>query len=98
MDEALAALADNGVHLDAMRLRAFPFPDSVYEFVAVHGQVFVVEQNRDGQLRTLLINEGEIDPAKLTAVLHFEGAPITARFIIERISALLGGAEREAAE
>jgi 2-oxoglutarate ferredoxin oxidoreductase subunit alpha len=94
MDEALTALAAAGVHIDAMRLRAFPFADSVYEFVAVHEQVFVVEQNRDGQLRTLLINEGEIDPAKLTAVLHFEGAPITARFIIERISALLSAPAR----
>jgi 2-oxoglutarate ferredoxin oxidoreductase subunit alpha len=101
MDEALATLADDGVHIDALRLRAFPFPDSVLEFIAVHEQVFVVEQNRDGQMRSLLINEGQIDPARLTAVLHFEGAPITARFIIDRISELLGHTEpapREAAE
>ncbi|MBX7250044.1 MAG: 2-oxoacid:acceptor oxidoreductase subunit alpha [Caulobacteraceae bacterium] len=98
MDEALAELAGDGVHIDAMRVRAFPFPDSVYEFIAAHGRVFVVEQNRDAQLRTLLINEGEIDPSRLTAVLHFEGAPITARFIIDRISALLAAPEREAAE
>ena len=98
MDEALAELGDDGIQLDALRLRAFPFPDAVFDFVAAHERVFVVEQNRDGQLRSLLINEGEIDPAKLTAVLHFEGAPITARFIIDRISALLGGAEREAAQ
>jgi 2-oxoglutarate ferredoxin oxidoreductase subunit alpha len=102
MDEAMAELGDDGIQLDAMRLRAFPFCDAVFDFVDAQERVFVVEQNRDGQLRSLLINEGEIDPAKLTAVLHFEGAPITARFIIDRISALLGGnaqaAPREAAE
>jgi len=98
MDEALCHFAAEGVHLDAMRIRAFPFSDEVYDFVAVHEQVFLVEQNRDGQLRTLLINEGEIDPARLTAVLHFEGAPITARFIVDQISALLAAPEREAAE
>jgi 2-oxoglutarate ferredoxin oxidoreductase subunit alpha len=98
MDEALHMLAGDGVQMDAMRLRAFPFSDSVFDFIAAHEQLFVVEQNRDGQLRSLLINEGEIDPAKLAAVLHFEGAPITARFIIERISELLGRSGREAAE
>jgi 2-oxoglutarate ferredoxin oxidoreductase subunit alpha len=74
-----------GIHVDRMRLRAFPFADEVADFIAAHEHVFVVEQNRDGQLRTLLVNEGEIDPAKLTAVLHFEGAPITERFITREI-------------
>ena len=81
MDEALEALAEAGIHVDAMRLRAFPFAPSVAEFIAAHDQVFVVEQNRDAQMRTLLVNELEIDPARLTAVLHFDGTPITARFI-----------------
>ena len=48
--------------------------------------MFVVEQNRDGQLRTLLINELEIDPAKLVQVLHYDGTPITARFIADAIA------------
>ena len=56
------------------------------EFVAAHDDVFVVEQNRDAQLRTLLINEGAIDPAMLTPVLHYDGTPITARFIANTIS------------
>ena len=60
---------------------AFPFGDEVLEFIAAHEQVFVVEQNRDAQLRTLLINELEIDPKKLVSVLHYDGTPITARFI-----------------
>jgi 2-oxoglutarate ferredoxin oxidoreductase subunit alpha len=86
MDEANAALRDQGVALDLLRLRAFPFPDSVGEFVAAHDIVFVVEQNRDGQMRTLLVNEFGIDPAKLVAVLHYDGTPITARFIAGAIS------------
>jgi 2-oxoglutarate ferredoxin oxidoreductase subunit alpha len=79
--EALEALAENGLHLDALRVRAFPFADEVFDFVAAHDRIFVVEQNRDGQLRTLLINEGDIDPSRLKAVLHYDGTPITARFI-----------------
>ena len=59
----------------------------VLDFVARHDQVFVVEQNRDAQLRMLLVNEGEIDPAKLTRVLHYDGTPITARFIAGEIAA-----------
>ena len=62
MDEALAQLEAQGIHLDGMRIRAFPFPDDVAEFIAAHEHVFVVEQNRDAQLRTLLVNECAIDP------------------------------------
>ena len=69
-----------------MRLRAFPFPDSVAEFIAAHDKVFVVEQNRDAQMRTLLINELDIDPARLVPVLHYDGTPITARFITDAIT------------
>jgi len=85
MREALDVLERNEVHVDAMRLCAFPFPDSVSEFIAAHDKVFVAEQNRDGQMRTLLINELEINPAKLVRVLHYDGTPITARFIISTI-------------
>jgi 2-oxoglutarate ferredoxin oxidoreductase subunit alpha len=86
MEEALTALEERGIHVDAMRVRAFPFPDEVAEFVAEHDQVFVVEQNRDAQLRSLIVNECVIDPAKLMPVLHYDGTPITARFIIREIS------------
>jgi 2-oxoglutarate/2-oxoacid ferredoxin oxidoreductase subunit alpha len=85
MDEAIDALEGEGLHLDTLRLRAFPFPDSVAEFVAAHDKVFVVEQNRDAQLRSLIVNEFGIDPAKLVAVLHYDGTPITARFIVSHI-------------
>ncbi|MFO1270294.1 MAG: 2-oxoacid:acceptor oxidoreductase subunit alpha [Rubrivivax sp.] len=86
MDEALVALAQSGIHLDAMRLRAFPFPPSVAEFIEDHDQLFVVEQNRDAQMRTLLVNELEVDPAKLAPVLHYDGTPITARAIAQAIT------------
>ena len=82
MAEALVALQGDDLHVDALRLRAFPFPDSVREFIHAHDQVFVVEQNRDAQLRSLLINEFDFDPARLIAVLHYDGTPITARFIV----------------
>ena len=81
MEEALAALAADGIHLDALRVRAFPFQDEVAGFIEQHDHVFVVEQNRDGQLRSLLINECEINPARLVPVVHYDGMPITARFI-----------------
>jgi 2-oxoglutarate/2-oxoacid ferredoxin oxidoreductase subunit alpha len=81
MHEALDVLEAEGVFLDALRLRAFPFPQAVREFIAAHEKVFVVEQNRDGQMHTLLVNELDLDPARLVRVLHFDGTPITARFI-----------------
>ena len=86
MDEALDVLPDLGIYLNALRLRAFPFPTSVAAFIAEHDVVYVVEQNRDAQMRQLLVSELEIDPAKLVRVLHFDGTPITARFITRAIS------------
>jgi 2-oxoglutarate ferredoxin oxidoreductase subunit alpha len=85
MREALDVLDRNGDHVDAMRLCAFPFPASVAQFIAEHDKVFVVEQNRDAQMRSMIINELEVNPAKLIRVLHYDGTPITARFIIRSI-------------
>ena len=86
MHEALDSLVQQGIHFDAMRIRAFPFHDQVEDFIATHDHVFVVEQNRDAQLRMLLVNECGVDPAKLTPVLHYDGTPITARFIVREIA------------
>jgi 2-oxoglutarate ferredoxin oxidoreductase subunit alpha len=86
MDEAVAALEAQGMHLDTLRVRAFPFHDDIIEFIAAHDHVFVVEQNRDAQLRTLLMTEGDVAPAKLVKVLNYDGTPITARFILREIS------------
>ena len=90
MEEAVAYLADKGIHVDMMRVRGFPFADSVIEFVNAHDKVFVVEQNESGQLRMLLINEGELDPKRLLRVLHYDGTPITAGFIYDRIVDITG--------
>ncbi len=90
MSEAHDALEDDGIAIDVMRLRAFPFPECVREFIAAHEAVFVVEQNRDAQMRTLLVNELGIDPARLIPVLHYDGTPITARFIHDAISTRIG--------
>lgn len=85
MHEAFDVLQAQGIHLDGLRLRAFPFPQSVPEFLAAHDLVFVVEQNRDGQMHMLLVNELDVNPAQLKRVLHYDGTPITARFITAAI-------------
>jgi len=85
MNEALDVLTQAGIDLDALRLRAFPFPESVRQFIAEHDKVFLVEQNRDAQMHSLLVNELAIAPAQLVKVLHYDGTPITARFITDTI-------------
>src|SRR3546814_917022 len=85
MAEALDRLAADGLMLDAMRLRAFPFPEAVRDFILAHDKVFVVEQNRDGQMQGMLSNELGIDPARLVTVRHYDGTPITAHFILGEI-------------
>jgi len=92
MQEALDVLTAAGTDIDAMRLRAFPFPDAVDRFIASHEQVFVVEQNRDAQMHALLVNELGVDPARLVKVLHYDSTPITARFITQAIESYLQGA------
>ena len=89
MAEAFALLEAQGVHVDLLRLRAFPFSGEVMDFIASHEAVFVVEQNESAQMRALLINEGDIDPKRLIRVLHYDGTPITARFIAERIAGIV---------
>jgi 2-oxoglutarate ferredoxin oxidoreductase subunit alpha len=98
MSEALVALEADGLHLDTLRIRAFPFADEVIEFVNAHDQVFVVEQNRDAQMRMLLVNECAIDPARFISILHYDGTPITARFITGAIAERLRMKTKEAAE
>ena len=89
MQEALEALADRGIHVNALRVRAFPFQDEIFDFVASHSKVFVVEQNRDAQLKTLLVNDAGINPASLIPILHYDGTPITARFIAREIGEIV---------
>ena len=84
--EAMDRLKARGIHLDAMRIKAFPFHQDVVDFVQAHKKVFVAEQNKDGQMRSLLINELDIDPDRLVSVLNYDGTPITAADIAEQIA------------
>jgi 2-oxoglutarate ferredoxin oxidoreductase subunit alpha len=89
MHEALEALSRNNIYINALRIRAFPFQDEINDFVQSHSKVFVVEQNRDAQLKTLLVNDAGINPASLISILHYDGTPITARFITKEISEIV---------
>lgn len=84
--EALYHLNDlHGISLDSMGIKSFPFSDEVEAFIDEHEYVFVVEQNRDAQMRTLLINEYDFSPDRLVSILHYDGSPITARYIRHEI-------------
>lgn len=87
--EALETLRSQGIMINTLRLRGFPFQDEVKAFIDRHNTVFVIEQNRDGQMRTLLINECAIRPDKLVSVTHFDGLPITAGHISDAIQQIL---------
>ncbi len=87
--EAMDLFEKEGVYLDALRIKAVPFNQTVEDFINSHEQVFVIEQNRDGQMRTVLMNELDADPKKLTAILNYDGMPITAATIMERIGQYL---------
>ncbi len=84
-EEALDILRDNGTPVDAIRLKAFPFHEDVKSFIDGHEKIFVIEQNRDAQMRTLLINELEINPSKLIKLLNYDGTPMTADYILKHI-------------
>ena len=89
MEEALSLLADEGIEADALRIRAFPLSPDIADFVRGHDRVFVVEQNRDAQMRTLMASDLSLDPTKLVSILHYGGAPITARFIADAVASRL---------
>ena len=87
--EALETLESKGIMINTLRLRGFPFQDEVRAFIDRHKTLFVIEQNRDGQMRTLLINECNIRPDKLVSITHFDGLPITAGHISDSIQQIL---------
>ena len=87
--EAIDLMTEEDVQIDAMRIKAFPFNREVEDFIAAHDQVFVIEQNRDAQMRSLLINELEIDPKKLIKVLNYDGMPITADNIKHQLMSVM---------
>ena len=83
--EAMSKLADQNINLNYCRARAFPFTDAIRDFIDKHERIYVVEQNRDAQLRTLLMIDIDADPDKLVSMLHYNGLPISADFVIERV-------------
>lgn len=86
MQEALDQLSEQGIEMDTLRVRAFPFSEEVWTFIDEHEEVFVIEQNRDAQLRSLIVNEGEINPAKLVSITYYAGLSISADFIRDSIA------------
>ena len=85
--EAIDRLAQQGIHMDYMRIRAFPFSDEVEDFMAQYETVYVVEQNRDAQLRMLLINETNAPKDKLVSVRYYAGEPLSYKFVMDEVSA-----------
>ena len=89
--EAMDLLEADGAEIDSMRVLAFPFHQKVVDFIESHDTVFIIEQNRDAQFRTLLINELNIDPARLIPIVNYDGMPITAALIKRKINKVLSG-------
>ncbi|MBS1793321.1 MAG: 2-oxoacid:acceptor oxidoreductase subunit alpha [Acidobacteria bacterium] len=89
--EAFQMLRDDGFAIDAMRPKAFPFGREFVDFVNDHEKIFVIEQNRDAQFRSLMLIELGLDPNKLVPVLNYDGMPITADFIYNQIKENLSG-------
>ncbi len=96
--EAIDLLERDGVRFNAMRLKAFPFADEVRAFFERHDRVFVVEQNRDAQMRTLLMVEAGVPAEKLVSVLNYDGMPLTAEFVRSAVKNHLSPAKAQAAE
>src|SRR5579872_608926 len=85
--EARDVLERRGIAVDYMRVRSFPFTEDVEKFLAAHELLFVVEQNRDAQLKSLLTLETAVDKRKLRSLLHYSGLPISSSFIVEGVLA-----------
>ncbi len=96
--EGLDILEREGLKLNAMRLKAFPFGQEVRDFCAAHDKIFVVEQNRDAQMRQLLVMEADVPPEKLIATLNYDGMPLTAQFVRDAVLKHLQTKKRQAAE
>ena len=84
-EEALEGLKAEGIEIDALRVKAFPFNQTVESFINEHKYVFIIEQNRDAQLRQLIVNDCGFAPAKLIPILNYDGMAITAKFIASEI-------------
>jgi len=87
--EAVEQLKEQGLIADCLRIKAFPFHQSIEQFIEKHSinnrEVFIIEQNRDAQMKSLIVNELQIDPNKLASILHFDGLPVTSNFIVQAV-------------
>ncbi len=87
--EAVDQLKEQGIMADSLRIKAFPFHQNIEQFIEDHSlnnkQIFVIEQNRDSQMKSLLVNELQVDPNKLASILQFDGLPITSNFIVQNV-------------
>jgi len=83
--EAIEQLAERGIHLNYLRVKAFPFGKAVEEFLDQHERIFVVEQNRDAQLKSLLTLETDYPKSNMVSVLNYSGLPIDCRCIVEAV-------------
>ena len=92
--EALDVLAERGITLDYLRVRAFPFAEEVESFLSTHEVIYVVEQNRDAQLKSLLMLETRVEKSKLRSLLHYSGLPVSSRFIVDGVLADIGEGRR----
>ena len=71
--------------VNTCRIKSFPFHPDIGDFIQEHDEIFVVEQNRDAQLRSLLMLDLDVDPAKLVPLLHYNGMPLNAGFVVEKV-------------
>jgi 2-oxoglutarate ferredoxin oxidoreductase subunit alpha len=88
-EEAMDILKQDKIVLDAIRIKAFPFNNEVQDFIDKHERIFVIEQNRDAQMKSLLMIELGANPAKLISILNYDGMPITAEKIMNEIEAVV---------
>lgn len=97
--EAIDQLKEQGLSVDSLRIKAFPFHHNIQQFIEAYSvknkQAFVIEQNRDAQMKSLLVNELQIDPNKLASILQFDGLPITSDFIVEAVLAQLAVSQKK---
>jgi 2-oxoglutarate ferredoxin oxidoreductase subunit alpha len=92
--EAMDILRKQGIGVDYMRIRAFPFTREVDAFLTAHQRIFVIEQNRDAQLRALLTLETAVEKSRLHSILHYSGLPMTSKEIVDAVLAQIGDVRR----
>ncbi|MCE2406612.1 MAG: 2-oxoacid:acceptor oxidoreductase subunit alpha [Pseudomonadales bacterium] len=85
MSECLTILDEHGIELDTMRIRSFPFGPEVVDFIDNHEIVFMVEQNRDAQMKMLMVNELDLMPSSIESILYYGGMSISADFIVDEV-------------